>query len=74
MLVESIFRTAKRTPLHPAVNYNGCSVSYGDFAGLILVDNDAGGRTPADADQDFGLLKGVLEDRQKALDGFIGMR
>jgi non-heme chloroperoxidase len=43
----------------------------GDFAGLILVDNDAGGRIAADADQDFGLLKGVLEDRQKALDGFI---
>jgi non-heme chloroperoxidase len=42
-----------------------------DFAGLILVDNDAGGRVPADADQDFGLLKGVLEDRQKAADGFI---
>jgi non-heme chloroperoxidase len=43
----------------------------GDFAGLILVDNDAGGRAPADADPDFGILKGVLEDRQKALDGFI---
>ncbi len=43
----------------------------GDFAGLILVDNDAGGRAPGDADQDFGLLKGVLEDRQKSLDGFI---
>jgi non-heme chloroperoxidase len=43
----------------------------GDFAGLILVDNDAGGRTPADSDQDFGLLKGVLEDRQKAADGFV---
>ena len=43
----------------------------GDFAGLILVDNDAGGRAPADADQDFGLLKGVLEDRQKSLDGFV---
>jgi non-heme chloroperoxidase len=42
-----------------------------DFAGLILVDNDAGGRAPADADQDFGLLKGVLEDRRKATDGFI---
>jgi non-heme chloroperoxidase len=42
-----------------------------DFAGLILVDNDAGGRAPADADQDFGLLKGVLENRQKSLDGFI---
>ena len=42
-----------------------------DFAGLILVDNDAGGRAPADANQDFGLLKGVLEDRQKSVDGFI---
>jgi non-heme chloroperoxidase len=43
----------------------------GDFAGMILVDNDAGGRAPGDANQDFGLLKGVLEDRQKSLDGFI---
>jgi non-heme chloroperoxidase len=43
----------------------------GDFAGLILVDNDAGGRAPADADQDFGLLKGVLEDRKNAANGFI---
>jgi non-heme chloroperoxidase len=42
-----------------------------DFAGLILVDNDAGGRAPSDADQDFGLLKGVLEDRQKSLDAFM---
>jgi microsomal epoxide hydrolase len=42
-----------------------------DFAGLILVDNDAGGRGTGDADQDFGLLKGVLEDRQKAAEGFI---
>jgi non-heme chloroperoxidase len=43
----------------------------GDFAGLILVDNDAGGRAPADADQDFGLLKGVLEDRKNSANGFI---
>jgi non-heme chloroperoxidase len=43
----------------------------GDLAGLILVDNDAGGRGTGDADQDFGILKGVLEDRQKALDGFM---
>jgi non-heme chloroperoxidase len=43
----------------------------GDFAGLILVDNDAGGRAPADADQDFGLLKGVLEDRKNAANGVI---
>ena len=43
----------------------------GDFAGLVLVDNDAGGRAPGDADQDFGMLKGILEDRQNAADGFI---
>src|SRR5277367_1015597 len=43
----------------------------GDFAGLILVDNDAGGRAPADTDQDFGLLKGVLEDRKNSANGFI---
>jgi non-heme chloroperoxidase len=43
----------------------------GDFAGLVLVDNGAGGRAPDDADQDFGLLKGVLEDRQNATDGFV---
>jgi microsomal epoxide hydrolase len=42
-----------------------------DFAGLILVDNDAGGRAPADADQDFGLLKGILEDRKNSANGFI---
>src|SRR5580692_9921463 len=42
-----------------------------DFAGLILVDNDAGGRGMGDADQDFGMLKGILEDRQNAADGFI---
>jgi non-heme chloroperoxidase len=43
----------------------------GDLAGLILVDNDAGGRAPGDADQDFGLLKGVLEDRKNSANGFI---
>lgn len=42
-----------------------------DFAGLVLVDNDAGGRAPSDADQDFGLLKGILEDRQTSADQFI---
>src|SRR5271155_1481062 len=41
-----------------------------DFAGLSLVDNDAGGRAPADADQDFGLLKGLLENRQNATSDF----
>ncbi len=43
----------------------------GDFAGFVFIDNDAGGRGPADADQDLGLLKGVLEDRQKAANGFV---
>jgi non-heme chloroperoxidase len=43
----------------------------GDFAGIVLVDNDAGGRGPADTDQDFGLLKGVLENRQNAVDEFV---
>jgi non-heme chloroperoxidase len=43
----------------------------GDFAGFVFVDNDAGGHLPGDADQDFGLLKGILEDREKATNGFI---
>ncbi len=43
----------------------------GDFAGLVLVDNDAGGRAPGDADRDFGLLKGLLDDRQNAVNGFV---
>ncbi|MGB8542041.1 MAG: alpha/beta hydrolase [Candidatus Acidiferrales bacterium] len=43
----------------------------GDFAGLVFVDNDAGGRGKGDADQDFGILKGVLEDRQNATNGFV---
>ncbi|MFZ3215353.1 MAG: alpha/beta hydrolase [Candidatus Acidiferrales bacterium] len=42
-----------------------------DFAGLILVDNGAGGRAPGDADQDFGLLKGILEDRKQSANAFI---
>jgi len=43
----------------------------GDFAGFVFVDNDASGRAPGDADQDFGLLKGVLEDRQNAANNFV---
>jgi len=43
----------------------------GDFAGIVLVDNDACGRAPGDADQDFGLLKGILEDRQNAANNFV---
>jgi non-heme chloroperoxidase len=43
----------------------------GDFAGFVFVDNDAGGRAPGDADRDFGLLKGLLEDRQNAANDFV---
>jgi non-heme chloroperoxidase len=43
----------------------------GDFAGFVFIDNDAGGRGTGDADQKFGLLKGVLEDRQNATNGFV---
>jgi len=42
-----------------------------DFAGLVLVDNGAGGLAPGDSDRDFGLLKGILEDREKAANGFV---
>jgi non-heme chloroperoxidase len=42
-----------------------------DLAGLTLVDNDAGGRGPNDADQDFALLKGVLQDRQNSASAFV---
>ena len=42
-----------------------------DFAGFVFVDNDAGGRAPGAADQDFGLLKGLLEDRQNAVNNFV---
>lgn len=42
-----------------------------DFAGFVFVDNDAGGRAPGDADRDFGLLKGLLEDRQNAVNNFV---
>ncbi len=43
-----------------------------DFAGFVLVDNDAGGRAPGDSDQDFGLVvKGVLEDREKSANLFV---
>ncbi len=42
-----------------------------DLAAITLVDNDAGGRGASDADQDFGLLKGVLEDRQNQTNAFV---
>jgi len=43
----------------------------GALAGVVLVDNDAGGRAPGDADQDFALLKGVLEDRDNSANSFV---
>lgn len=43
----------------------------GDFAGLVLVDSAAGGRSAGEADRDFGLLKGILEDRQNTTSGFV---
>lgn len=43
----------------------------GDLAAFVFVDNDAGGRAPGDADRDFGLLKGILEDRQNAANNFV---
>jgi non-heme chloroperoxidase len=43
----------------------------GDLAGFVFVDNDAGGRAPGDADRDFGLLKGLLEDRQNSTSDFV---
>jgi non-heme chloroperoxidase len=42
-----------------------------DFAGLVLVDNGAGGLAPGDSDQDFGMLKGILEDREKSTNAFV---
>jgi non-heme chloroperoxidase len=43
----------------------------GDLAGFVFVDNDAGGRAPGVADLDFGLLKGILEDRQNTANNFV---
>jgi non-heme chloroperoxidase len=43
----------------------------GALAGVVLVDNDAGGHSPGEADQDFLLLKGVLEDRDNSANALI---
>jgi len=40
-------------------------------AGLVLVDNTAGGREPGEAEADFQILKGVLEDRKNTTEFFI---
>jgi non-heme chloroperoxidase len=42
-----------------------------DLAGLVLVDEIAGGLEPGEAQQDIGLLKGVLEDRKATADFFV---
>ena len=43
----------------------------GDLAGLVLVDEIAGGQQPGDLEMDFGVLKGVLEDRKNTTDYFV---
>lgn len=40
-------------------------------AGLVFVDELAGGFAPGEAEQDFSLLKGLLEDRKKTADFFV---
>lgn len=40
-------------------------------AGLVLVDELAGGFAPGEAEQDFSLLKGLLEDRKQTADFFV---
>ena len=42
-----------------------------DVAGLVLVDNNAGGFSQGEAEADFGILKGVLEDREIAVSFFV---
>jgi non-heme chloroperoxidase len=42
-----------------------------DVAGLVLVDEIAGGQQPGDAQWEFGILKGVLDDRKNTTDGFV---
>lgn len=42
-----------------------------DLAGLVLVDNNAGGFSQGEAEADFGILKGVLEDRERAVSFFV---
>jgi non-heme chloroperoxidase len=42
-----------------------------DVAGLVLVDELAGGQEPGDADMDLGILKMVLADRNNTADYFV---
>jgi non-heme chloroperoxidase len=43
----------------------------GDVAGLVLVDEIAGGQQQGDLEMNFGILKGVLEDRKNTTDYFV---
>jgi non-heme chloroperoxidase len=42
-----------------------------DVAGLVLVDELAGGMEPGDAEMDLGILKGVLTDRTNTTEYFV---
>ncbi|HTV57512.1 MAG TPA: alpha/beta hydrolase [Verrucomicrobiae bacterium] len=42
-----------------------------DVAGLVLVDELAGGQEPGDAEMDWGVVKGILEEREKTTDYFV---
>lgn len=42
-----------------------------DIAGLVLVDELAGGMEPGDAEMDLGILKGVLTDRKNTSEYFV---
>jgi non-heme chloroperoxidase len=42
-----------------------------DVAGLVLVDEIAGGQEPGDSQWEFGILKSVLDDRKNTTDGFV---
>jgi non-heme chloroperoxidase len=42
-----------------------------DVAGLVFVDELAGGFAPGEAEQDFSLLRGLLEDRKNTADYFV---
>jgi non-heme chloroperoxidase len=43
----------------------------GDIAGLVLVDESAGGQQPGDAEWEFSVLKGILVDRKATTDYFV---
>jgi non-heme chloroperoxidase len=42
-----------------------------DVAGLVLVDESAGGQQPGESQMEFGILKGVLDDRKNTTDYFV---